>query len=144
MATSVWGFVLLFSLSFGIANGLTYIVPLHLAWSYFRVRKDSDKKGREGLITGIVVAGFGLGGLVFDFASSELMNPEQIDPQDEEAFPFPKEVADNLPHTMQRLAFWWALIIIVAMVLVQSEPAKKEEVEEDIREMVSQRNSVTS
>lgn len=64
---SYYSFLILFSVSFGIANGLTYIVPLHIAWMYF------PKK--EGFIAGIIIGSFGLGGFIYGLISSYIVNP---------------------------------------------------------------------
>jgi OFA family oxalate/formate antiporter-like MFS transporter len=64
---SYYMFLILFAGSFGIANGLTYIVPLHIAWMYF------PKK--EGFIAGIIIGSFGLGGFIYGIISSYVVNP---------------------------------------------------------------------
>ena len=67
MQTRFYAFALYFVISFGISTGLVYSVVLYHAWLFF--------PGKEGLVTGIVIAGFGLGGAVFITLSSELINP---------------------------------------------------------------------
>jgi OFA family oxalate/formate antiporter-like MFS transporter len=67
LVKSYYTFLILFSVSFGIANGLTYIVPLHIAWMYF------PKK--EGFIAGIIIGSFGLGGFIYGLISSYIVNP---------------------------------------------------------------------
>lgn len=62
-----YSFLLLFSVSFGITNGLTYIVPLHIAWMYF--------PNKEGLLAGIIIGSFGLGGFIYGLVSSYVVNP---------------------------------------------------------------------
>ena len=82
MTNNIWSFILLFSVSFGMANGFTYIVPLHLSWKYFKPEDSSNR--REGLITGIVIAGFGFGGVIFGIISENLINPDRLDPEYDE------------------------------------------------------------
>jgi OFA family oxalate/formate antiporter-like MFS transporter len=59
-------------MSLGIGTGLVYSAVLFQAWLYF--------PGREGIISGIIIAGFGIGGFFFTWLSTELVNPEQLDP----------------------------------------------------------------
>ena len=67
MQTNFSVFSFYFVISFGISTGLVYSVVLYHAWLFF--------PGKEGLVTGIVIAGFGLGGAVFITLSSALINP---------------------------------------------------------------------
>ena len=63
-----WVFFILFVIPYGIANGLTYLIPVSLAWKYF-----PNYKGTAG---GIVIGGFGLGTFIFDFVATAIVNPE--------------------------------------------------------------------
>ena len=61
---------MLFCVPYGIATGLTYSVPLNIAWMYF--------PKRVGIISGLIIAGFGLGGLIFGLVSTNFVNPDGI------------------------------------------------------------------
>ena len=65
-------FVGIFSVSIGIGTGLVYASILYQAWLFF--------PGKEGTINGIIIAGFGIGGFIFTWLSTEFMNPDGIDP----------------------------------------------------------------
>ena len=54
---SFMAFFVLFVGGNGILEGLCYMVPIQLGWKTF--------PERSGLISGIIVAGFGLGALIF-------------------------------------------------------------------------------
>ena len=54
----------------GICLGTTYMVPVKLGWMTF--------PNRTGLVTGIVVGGFGLGSLIFNKVSSKIANPTNL------------------------------------------------------------------
>lgn len=67
--TSLLIFTILYSMSFGICNGLAYTVPLRVAWAHF--------PNQKGTISGIIIGGFGLGSFIFGFVSTQLINPEK-------------------------------------------------------------------
>lgn len=86
--TSFSLFRIIFPVSYGIAVGLAYMVHLYLTWKYI--------PGKEGIFTGIINGGFGCGGALFNYLSSVLVNPDDVNslptpnPEDK---PFPPEVA---------------------------------------------------
>lgn len=48
-----WLFALFYGILFGIVAGLTYMLPVHLGFSHF--------PNKRGLVTGVILAGFGCG-----------------------------------------------------------------------------------
>ena len=54
-------------LSWSIGNGTTYIVAIHHGWLWF--------PGKPGLISGIILAGFGLATLIFNNVAMLIVNP---------------------------------------------------------------------
>ena len=96
-------FVMLFSVSYGIANGLTYVVPLHICWQYF--------PNKEGLISGIIVGGFGLGGFIFSLVSTNIVNPDDSDL-------ITDKLAARVPQMLRGMAGRWAIIMVVAIILI--------------------------
>ena len=65
--TEFWAFSALFVFGFGFMNGLTYMVPVHHGWLWF--------PERSGLVSGIIIGGFGLGPLIFNNVSLAVINP---------------------------------------------------------------------
>ena len=65
--TEFWQFVLLSGLS-GVGYGINYFIPLVCGWSYF--------PSRRGLITGILVAAYGFGALLWTILSYHIVNPD--------------------------------------------------------------------
>ena len=61
-------FLPIFSIGFGVCNGLTYLIPLHHGWLWF--------PARPGLISGIIVSGFGIGTFVFNELCIFIVNPD--------------------------------------------------------------------
>jgi hypothetical protein len=96
-------------------------------------------EGREGMVAGIVIGGFGIGGFLFGLVSEHLVNPDGvqanediplIDGEDAEhidlekfmVFPFDEEVAGNLPRMLRVLSFCWGVVMLVTVTLIQKEP----------------------
>ena len=52
-----WLFNLFYVLAFGISTGLVYSSIFYHAWLFF--------PGKEGFISGVIIAGFGIGGSLF-------------------------------------------------------------------------------
>lgn len=65
---SLRAFTIMYSVSFGLCNGLAYTVPLKVCWDHFPDRK--------GTVSGVVIGGFGLGSLIFGFISTLLINAD--------------------------------------------------------------------
>jgi len=60
--TNFMDFTIVFSVCFGVCNGFTYTIPLKICWDYFPDRK--------GMVSGVVICGFGLGAALFNFIST--------------------------------------------------------------------------
>ena len=54
---SFYPFMILFAAGFGLCNALTYMVPMHHGWLWF--------PNNPGLVSGIIIGGFGVGTLIF-------------------------------------------------------------------------------
>lgn len=108
-------FRIVFPLSFGFAVGFTYMVHLYLAWRYI--------PGYEGLLSGIVNAGFGAGGFIFTYLSTYVINPDAVNPSsDDNLKPFPPEIADNLPIMLRKFCMVWTVIWVIAIITIQDNP----------------------
>jgi len=67
-----------------------YSSILYHAWLFF--------PGKEGFISGLIIAGFGIGGSLFIIMSTQLINPYQIEAFSQtKTIPFDLNVANNLP-----------------------------------------------
>ena len=70
--TSLWGFALTFTLTFGLGIGMCYTIVLILGWEHYPERK--------GMVSGLVVGGFGFGSFMFGFVALAIVNPEDKEP----------------------------------------------------------------
>ena len=111
-------FRIVFPVTYGIAVGLAYMVHLYLCWKYI--------PGKEGFLTGIVNAGFGCGGCLFNYLSGVMINPNNVNPApildplvDK---PFPPEIANNVPPTLRTLCLIWLVLFIVSLLTIQGHP----------------------
>lgn len=61
-----------FMITFGFATGFTSMLGVYVAWQYF--------PGHEGLVSGIIMGGFGIGGFMFTLIGVEMINPHHLKP----------------------------------------------------------------
>lgn len=100
-------FLPLFSIGFGLCNGLTYMVPMQHGWLWF--------PERPGLVSGIIIGGFGIGTLVFGLVCGHIVNPDGADAVDGK---FPDSVNELVPHMQLVLAVSNIALAIVAIVFI--------------------------
>jgi MFS family permease len=70
--TSLWAMTCTCGVLFGFGGGLTYCVPLVCGYRW--------EPKRKGLVSGVVLSGFGLSALVFNQVQSALVNPKNLKP----------------------------------------------------------------
>ena len=74
LMTSWWGFVFWYCVMFPMGIGMVYWTPILCGWEWFLERK--------GLISGLILAGFGFGAFIFDFITTRIVNPENKTAED--------------------------------------------------------------
>ena len=67
-----WLYLLVFGVGFGIMKGSMQAGTLRAGWSHL--------PGRKGLVSGIIISGFGFGGAFFSMLFEVLANPDDIEP----------------------------------------------------------------
>ena len=65
-------FTFLYGIFYGVGIGISYMAPLMCGWEHYPHRK--------GLVSGIVIGGFGFGSFIFDIISTLLVNPHDKAP----------------------------------------------------------------
>lgn len=115
-------FTTTFAISFGVSNGLGYTVPLKICWDLFPTKK--------GMVTGVIICGFGVGSFVFGIVSTVLINPAnqkaELVGQDQVYGP---QVANNSMNALRTLALCWAGLGSIALLLIkvkEDEPTESE------------------
>lgn len=91
------------------------MVPVHHGWLWF-----PDK---PGLVSGIILGGFGVGSLIFDNVLTHLINPDNIS-FNKETGQYPKEVNDRFEKTWRILIGSWILIAAVGCAMIFPGPVK--------------------
>ena len=99
MQTTLLPFLFWYSCVFGTGIGLAYTAPLILGFKWFPTRK--------GMVSGIILAGFGLGGFFFNKLGSMLANPEGVE-VGTEAF---RAVYGRFPIMLKKLRYARATLL---------------------------------
>ena len=105
----------------GLGTGVCYFVPLVCGWEYFPQKK--------GIVTGMILAGYGFSSFIFSQVSTALANPNHENPDVEaegtDITFYGSSVTDRVPYMLQTLATIWVFFLLTAIVLI-TRPAKDE------------------
>lgn len=109
---SFTAFMVTFSVSFGICNGLSYTIPLKVGWDHY--------PNNKGLVSGVIIGGFGLGSFIFGLISTLLINPNNNKPNIKVGSLnlYNEQVASELIVSMRFLIFLWAVLATVGICLL--------------------------
>ena len=113
-ATNYSLFFWTYSLSFSIMQGMTYMVPVHNGWLWF--------PSNPGLVSGLVIGGFGLSALIFDNLARYLINPDNLlttDPAYDET------IISRFTYMLRVLWVFYLVISIVGIVTIWKGPKKE-------------------
>ena len=110
-------FIYCYGCAFGIGKALMYSAALQAGWSHLQ--------DRIGMVSGLIICGFGFGGFFFGILMNKLCNPDNvavvkymIEGQEEQLFP--REVAERVPHMMRTLDVIWTCLVIFASCTVHT------------------------
>lgn len=95
--------------------GLAYVAPLANGMKWFPQRK--------GLVNGIVVAGYGLGALIFNQVQTGFLNPENKSPENNGYFKDP-EILDRVPKVLLLLGGVYAAMELIGCIILFSAPTE--------------------
>ena len=108
--TEFWAFSALFVFGFGFMNGLTYMVPVHHGWLWF--------PERSGLVSGIIIGGFGLGPLIFNNVSLAVINP--LNESSDANGKFSDEINERFIGMMMTVWLSWVALVVISVLLIFS------------------------
>ena len=110
---SFWLLLLTYGLVFGLGVGIAYVGPLSCAMRWVPKWK--------GVAGGLVVAGFGLGALIFDQVQSYYINPDNLKPESNGYFT-DKDLLDRVPFIFLVLGGTYAVMQFVGSMLIVNPP----------------------
>ena len=112
--TTTEAYLVTYCLMNGLGCGMCYFIPLVCGWEYF--------PNRKGLVSGIILAGYGFSSFIFAHASTALVNPDHANPTISDPVSgvtyFDETVAMRLPKMMRTLTYTWTVIVIVSVCLI--------------------------
>ena len=110
--TDFWLFTSLYVAGFGTTNAMTYMVAVHHGWLWF--------PNRPGLVSGLIIAGFGFGALIFNNVSRQLVNPHN-ESADEDG-KFSDLVNDRVPYMLHIVLICFAVMTLTSIILISPGP----------------------
>ena len=102
----------------GLCIGISYTTPINLGWKAI--------PERSGLITGLIIGGFGVGSLIFTALGTLIINPDnlgQVSIEEESTGlaieVFPESVSQRVPIFLRWLAFGYAILTLLTQALIR-------------------------
>jgi len=114
MTHSFLGFACFFVIGFSFNQGMAYMPPIHHCWLWW--------PKSPGLVSGIVLGGFGFGGLIFNEVIVAVINPWG-DEIDDDGF-YSKRVDERFIMTWRVLILCWGAITTVGISMTFPGPIK--------------------
>ena len=90
------------------------MVPVHHGWLWF--------PDRPGLVSGLIICGFGFGALIFNNVSRLLVNPDNESADADGKFS--SSVNQRVPQMLQIVVLCFAVMTLVAIFLISPGPAE--------------------
>ena len=111
-------FGVLYVFGWAINQGMVYLVPVHHSWLWF------PKNG--GLVSGIVLGGYGAGALIFDNVLTHLVNPNNESADKDTGF-YSKDVDDRFMMTWRIVIACWFVLAVIGIATTFPGPVPKSE-----------------
>lgn len=118
----------IFAIGFGACNGLTYIVPMQHGWLWY--------PKRPGLISGIIIGGFGIGTFCFNLVLLTVVNPNGLPDTDPD---YERVIKENVPFMKLVFSFSNIASAIVSLLLIFPGPDATRE--SDVRKTLEKQAS---
>ena len=91
-------------------------MPISVCWEYFPHNK--------GLVSGIIVCGFGFGAFFFNFISTYIVNPENLKPVPDHfghGEYYDERVVVHVPKMIRVLCICWAVLCVISALLIKKK-----------------------
>lgn len=118
-AESLYSLIFFYGFMFSVGMGMAYAPPIVNCVKWMPERK--------GLVTGVVVAGFGCSAFVFGGLAMQVLNPTKMNVDDSGYFPPDSSVVENVPSMFRLLGCVYATFFTVAAFLLEEPPIQVEE-----------------
>ena len=110
-------FIYCYGCAFGVGKGLMYSSALQAAWTHLQER--------IGLVSGIVLCSYGIGGFTFGMISARLANPDNEEVQifeieGRQELLFPTSVAFRAPYLLRTLVMIWVSLLIFGVLCLST------------------------
>jgi OFA family oxalate/formate antiporter-like MFS transporter len=118
--TESWKFyVFCASVGFPLGIGMVYWVPVMCAWEWFPERK--------GMVSGLIIGGYGFGAFIFGFISTAIANPDNFKPTVPEDGSttdklMPQSVGEAVPRMYTICLIIWFFLGLAAVFGVSRNP----------------------
>lgn len=113
LKVSIVAVILIYGFGSGCGCGSAYMASIIAAQKWFPARK--------GFFTGIIVAGFGFGGLIFTNLQTIYINPKNISPDPQTGY-FGSEVYEKVPNMFLYMGLIFALAQLLGCLLAFPPP----------------------
>ncbi|GAB6028337.1 hypothetical protein CHUAL_002510 [Chamberlinius hualienensis] len=107
--------IITYGVMFGVGISLSYISLISCGMKWFPEQR--------GLVSGIIVAGFGLGALIFNPIQTEFLNPENVLPNKQGYF-YEESLLVRVPNIFLLLGGIYGAMQIVGCILASSPPVE--------------------
>eukprot|EP01017_Pseudomicrothorax_dubius_P010151 TRINITY_DN13594_c0_g1_i4.p1 TRINITY_DN13594_c0_g1~~TRINITY_DN13594_c0_g1_i4.p1 ORF type:complete len:298 (+),score=68.79 TRINITY_DN13594_c0_g1_i4:11-904(+) len=117
-----WLFTLLYGILFGLCSGVFYMLPIYIGWNHFPKKR--------GLVSGSIIAGFGLSTFIFNFIALQIVNPDNQKPGkkvfsgENVEYYFQDEIASKVPSMLQTLSVCYLILGAIGSICMRP-PLKK-------------------
>ena len=117
-----WSFMLFFAISYGLASGLLYLLPIYICSLHFPEKK--------GLISGVIVSGNGIAILIAGQMSQSIINPnnEKATYTSNGSY-FDANIADQVPIFLRYLSLYFFILSMIGSFLIVLK--KEKEIDEE-------------
>lgn len=113
-----WAFAAFYVLGFAWNQGICYMVAVHHGWLWF--------PKSPGLVSGIILGGFGVGGLIFDNLFTRVINPDNI-PINKATGLYDPSVNDRFINTWRLMIGCWFVLQLIGFIFIFRGPEKDKE-----------------
>lgn len=108
-------FVIMYAAGCGVLKGFYKQCSLIAGWSHL--------SGKKGLVSGIILGGYGVGGSIYGIYYHKYIDPLNVDPvedpHDHELY-FPKQIGARYPEVQKWVCLYIFIISLIAILMISN------------------------